>query len=94
MSRPRRARALLLVLVGAPLALLAALHAIDARELAGFLSGSVVGGDLALLLGVAYVLAWFTSVLLLPIVVIAACLAPLHGMIARRMHTWRSSRAR
>ena len=88
----RRVRLALLAL--APVAVLAALHALHARELVGFLSGSAVGGSLALGLGVVYVLAWFGSVLVVPIVVIAACLEALRGMIAARMHTWQSSRAR
>ena len=85
--RPPPGRALVVLALLAPLVVLGTLHLWGARDLVGFLSGSFVGGDLATLLGLTYVIAWFTCVLVVPVVAIAAVLLSC-------LRTWRSSRAR
>jgi hypothetical protein len=49
------------------------LHAGGARAYAGFLSGNVAG-ELELVVGVVYVLAWFAAILVVPIATLALIL--------------------
>lgn len=66
----------------------ALLHLAGARTCVGFLSGTL-GTTEDLLLGLAYVLAWFATVLLVPITTLAVILDVACG---RLVQTWRSSR--
>jgi hypothetical protein len=72
-----------LILVG-----LAVLHLAGARAYAGFLSGTVAG-DGELLLGLAYVLAWFAATLWVPITTLAVLLDVACGTLVQK---WRLSR--
>jgi hypothetical protein len=65
----------------------AVLHLAGARAYAGFLSGTVAGGG-ELLVGIAYVLAYFAVVLWVPITTLAVILDVACG----RLVQWRASR--
>lgn len=88
----RRFLSLFLLVIAAPLALLV-LHSLGARSDLGILSGTLPGSEVGALLALAYALAWFGSVLVTPVIAIAAALGFAHGRIAAWMRTWRSYRA-
>jgi hypothetical protein len=65
------------------------LEASGAREHAGSLSGTLPGDDVALALGLAYVIGWFAAILVAPILVLAVILDVVCGTLSAR---WRASR--
>lgn len=78
------------VLVGALIAIVlgfVALHLAGARACVGVLSGTMPASDEALALGLAYALAWFAAVVLVPI----ATLAMIFDTLVER-RAWRASR--
>ena len=85
MKRPPLAFAL----VAVPALALLVLHLAGARAHLGFLSGTQVDLEQALL-ALAYALAWFGVVITAPIIVLACLLTA----AATRILSWRSSRAR
>jgi hypothetical protein len=64
-------RRLALVIGAAIVVGFALLHLAGARTCVGLLSGTLRGGDLELVIGLAYVLAWFAVVVVVPIVTLA-----------------------
>jgi len=68
-------------------AMFLALHLVGARACVGVLSGTLPASDEALALGLAYGLAWFAAVVLVPI----ATLAMIFDTLVER-RAWRASR--
>lgn len=81
-------RRVLLALNALIVVALAMLHLGGARTCVGFLSGNLGSTD-EILLGVAYVLAWFACVLWVPITTLAVILDAACGRLVRK---WRLSR--
>jgi hypothetical protein len=73
---------------------LAVLHGAGGRELVGVLSGTMRATEAELGLGVGYVVAWFASVLVAPIVALALALEAACGKIAAGLLRWRAFRRR
>jgi hypothetical protein len=83
-ARRTLAIAVALVVVG-----FAALHIAGGRACVGLLSGTPVGSEEAIAIGLAYVLGWFGVVLVVPIAVLAICL---EAMCDKIVGAWRTSR--
>lgn len=70
----------------------AVLHLAGARALVGTLSGTVPASDLDVSLGLAYAVAWFSTVLVAPILVLAVIFDVACGTLITRLRAWRASR--
>jgi hypothetical protein len=70
-----------LVRIGIVLATFAILHLAGGRAAVGWLSGTIPGGFFDHLLGALYVLAWFATVIVVPIVTLALLLDAACGRI-------------
>jgi hypothetical protein len=70
------------------------LHVAGGRAEVGILSGTLAGSDLDRLFGLAYALAWFGFVLVVPVLLLAISIAALLrrvsgcGNMERRIETW------
>lgn len=82
----------ILVAALAALAGFALLHAMGGRELVGVLSGTLPATTMETWAGLAYVAAYFTAVLLVPIALSTLTLTAVCGKIAN--HRWLASRRR
>jgi hypothetical protein len=67
----------------------AALHVVGGRDCVAVLSGTPVGSEEEIVIGLAYVLGWFGVVLVAPIVVLAICLDAVCDKI---VSAWRTLR--
>lgn len=72
----------------------ALLHAFGARPLVSVLSGTLPTTELEVCAGLAYAVAWFAVVLVVPVVALALVLGSACGKMLAAVQQWRACRRR